>query len=97
MCTGISLKNQAPQGFSARKNLPPPDRISPDAPWLDPFTRTLLALPSSVVRRLQQRGLLSLAEQVRYEAALCGWLPPSVPLYRGAEWRVPAPAEEVQE
>lgn len=94
MCTGISLENQAPQGFAVRKNLPPPDRTSPDAPWLDPLTSALLALPGWVVIRLQRRGLLSVVEQARYEAALAGWVPPSVPLHLGSRWRVAAPADQ---
>lgn len=86
---------QAPQGFAARKSLPPP-RIAPGTPWLDPVTRALLELPDWLVVRLVRRGLLSLAEQARYEAALMGWIQPGVPLHTGPRFRLPAPAEEVQ-
>lgn len=84
---------QESQGSSPRKNLPPPDRISPDAPWLDDLTRALLELPDWLVFRLAQRGLLSLDERSRYMAALCGWVPPSVSPYTGSRFRVPAAAE----
>lgn len=88
---------QESQGSSPRKNLPPPDRIAPSAPWLDTLTRTLLELPDWVVVRIQRRGLLSIAEQSRYEAALMGFVPPGVPLHKGARFLVAAPAEGIQE